>query len=314
MPSQQRDSRILNLEGLLTAIKDDAEGLSISDTAKSGTTVGLGTLSGRALAAFGGIALRGVENVNIRLRLRSIASQMKQHEDGNIPMPVVADLLELQRVGLYSDAVRNKAWVLIVELLYAGQWSKISDVVFQWPVVELQLFLRELAAYKITGWTLMPRPDIPTSHRAAKLNDAFCNIILEILKAEPFVVHDIINLRDMLWLQGSNIQDVNLGRATLTESFSVYFDRLTPPEQDVHNTDPELYTVMLQYLATGRVEYTRLVVEYIIDRLRSILSQATFNIPIDTARRDPQSIVTLLDFVYHFSARSRHGISSMKAT
>ncbi|KAH8078395.1 hypothetical protein BXZ70DRAFT_660214 [Cristinia sonorae] len=301
MPSPRgigaRASASLTLDGLLTTIKSDADELSISHTSNSATTVGLGTLSGRALVAFGGIALRGVENVNIRLRLRSIASQAKQDAD-RIPRSLVADLLELQRVGLYSDNVRTKAWVLIIELLGMGQASKILDIILAWPYVELQLFLRQLSAYKITGWMVIPHPVGP--HFAQTLNGAFSDIVTEILMAEPSIIHEIIHLRDILWLQTPSVPVPSSEPPSLDESFAVYFRSLAL-QNGLHQDIPPS-RLMVQYLATGSSEYTSTVVDYIVKSLRGMLPQQLRSTsPVaDPKRSDTNLAITLLTFTYHF--------------
>ncbi|PSR71746.1 hypothetical protein PHLCEN_2v12394 [Hermanssonia centrifuga] len=61
-------------------IVSDAASLSISYTATtstSTTTVGLGYVSGRAIMALGDIALRGMERMNIEIRLRRLASRVR---------------------------------------------------------------------------------------------------------------------------------------------------------------------------------------------------------------------------------------------
>ena len=90
-----------DLRLLLADVKADADELSINRTVRSQTTVGIGTLSGRALVVVGEIALRGVGSMNMRLRLRNIAAQLKQ-DASQVSELRVKDVLELQRCVDYD--------------------------------------------------------------------------------------------------------------------------------------------------------------------------------------------------------------------
>lgn len=87
----------LNPEVLLAQAVSDAASLAVSLTTSSdGTTVyGIGATSGRAILAVGQLALRGIENAYILIRLISIRNQLRQR--GDISYGLVDDLLEFQR-------------------------------------------------------------------------------------------------------------------------------------------------------------------------------------------------------------------------
>jgi hypothetical protein len=74
-----------------------------SSTASTGTNLstiwGPGTLSGKALEAFGEAALRGVENITIRRKLATLRSVFPHTDNTDIPDidTVYDDVLELSR-------------------------------------------------------------------------------------------------------------------------------------------------------------------------------------------------------------------------
>ncbi|CAL1706474.1 unnamed protein product [Somion occarium] len=99
----------------LTAIAEEADLISLTEvtpSVRSGTTIGLGTLSGRVIMAVGEYAVKGIENVNIRRKLGIASLQLRR--TGAVPEQVIDDLLELQRMGLYSTSVRERACDLLM--------------------------------------------------------------------------------------------------------------------------------------------------------------------------------------------------------
>lgn len=96
------------MERIIDRIESDAASLSISGTSRSaGTVRGIGSVSGRAIIAVGELAIRGIESVNMRLRLRAIGVQLRQ-EDSSISDEAYQDLLELQRCTLGCFIFLNK--------------------------------------------------------------------------------------------------------------------------------------------------------------------------------------------------------------
>ena len=81
-----------------------ADVLSVSGRTRSvrtGTTVGLGVLSGRAIMAVGEFVLKGVEVVQIKRTLHTASTNVRNSQRRQIDTPLGArtinDLLELQR-------------------------------------------------------------------------------------------------------------------------------------------------------------------------------------------------------------------------
>lgn len=85
------------MDRIIQCIEADAASLSISATSRSaGTVRGIGSVSGRAIIAVGELAIRGIESVNVRLRLRAIGAQLRQGET-SVSVEAYRDILELQR-------------------------------------------------------------------------------------------------------------------------------------------------------------------------------------------------------------------------
>lgn len=94
------------LDGLTNVSKLEAQAdvISISERTRSirtGTTVGLGVLSGRAIMAVGELVLKGVEVVQIRRALYSASSAVRNSHRRQTDTPLndqtIILLLELQR-------------------------------------------------------------------------------------------------------------------------------------------------------------------------------------------------------------------------
>ena len=45
-----------------------------------------------------------------------------------------------------------QAWDLLLILLERRRTERIVDVILKWPPVEVQLLLRQLSAFKLSGW------------------------------------------------------------------------------------------------------------------------------------------------------------------
>ena len=81
-----------------------ADVLSVSGRTRSvrtGTTVGLGVLSGRAIMAVGEFVLKGVEVVQMKRTLHTASTNVRNSQRRQIDTPLgartISDLLELQR-------------------------------------------------------------------------------------------------------------------------------------------------------------------------------------------------------------------------
>lgn len=60
--------------------------------------------------------------------------------------------MRFYRIGLYSDSVRKLAWELILLSMEKERTDNIVAVLLKWPPIETQLFLRQLAVVKLSGW------------------------------------------------------------------------------------------------------------------------------------------------------------------
>ncbi len=80
----------------------DALSISGSDLSLNTTIVGIGSLSGRVLMAVGELTLRGMESVNLRIKLRTLASKLAQQDKTAVSDAAYDLLLEFQR---YAETV-----------------------------------------------------------------------------------------------------------------------------------------------------------------------------------------------------------------
>ena len=62
------------------------------------------------------------------------------------------NLTGLGRIGLYSKSIRLQAWDLLLMLMERRRTERIVDVILKWPPVEVQLLLRQLSVFKLSGW------------------------------------------------------------------------------------------------------------------------------------------------------------------
>lgn len=88
------------MERLLKGIEDDERSIlssrSSRSTGSSWTLTGIGTTSGKAIMAIGGVVLQSVDAVRIHSRLRAIEGFVNQGED-YIPAKCYEELLEYKR-------------------------------------------------------------------------------------------------------------------------------------------------------------------------------------------------------------------------
>ncbi|KAF7800297.1 hypothetical protein EIP86_011545 [Pleurotus ostreatoroseus] len=122
---------------MLRQLDRDIDALSISDTQsiRSTSTYGIGTVGGRALMALGETALSGWLQGNIKRRLRTALLSLGSADD--IPTSTYESLLDYQRRGLYSESVRGSAWTLILRGMEAGKTSGLVEALTQWPFLEI---------------------------------------------------------------------------------------------------------------------------------------------------------------------------------
>ncbi|CAL1707053.1 unnamed protein product [Somion occarium] len=171
----------------LTTIAEEAELISLTGTpsVRSGTTVGLGTLSSRAIMAVGEYAVKGIENVNIRRKLGIASFQLRQQ--GAVPKQVIDDLLELQRMGLYSAPLRERACDLLMATLIKQGLEETIQLLKQWSAIEIQYFLRQFAAFKLTRWHTSGDNTLVTDQLA--VTSVCARLIQAVLDKDPTMIH-----------------------------------------------------------------------------------------------------------------------------
>lgn len=156
---------------ILKKIESDVISVSLSRTGSDQSTLLGFSTPGKAVASVGQLASGWAERVRRRARLHKIDEHLKTH-DSYIPLEYYEDLLELQRwvpnpshsgifieincviprTGLYPKRIRRQAWNLLLVLLQRRRTERIVDVIAAWPSIEIQLFVRQLAAFKLSGW------------------------------------------------------------------------------------------------------------------------------------------------------------------
>ncbi|KAF5388069.1 hypothetical protein D9615_000767 [Tricholomella constricta] len=119
-----------------------------SSTASSGSTVpGPGSLTGKAILALGKATLRSAEYVLIRRRLNVIASKfpLADSDASNVRgiEQMYDDLLELSRLEMYSDTIRDRALRILLVQIGIRQTRHMIKSLKKWPDIEIQLFLTE---------------------------------------------------------------------------------------------------------------------------------------------------------------------------
>ncbi|KAJ3829636.1 hypothetical protein F5880DRAFT_283035 [Lentinula raphanica] len=127
-----------------TTVSSDAN-TSISGSSVS-TFTGPGSLAGKALFNVGRLTLRGVEQIIISRRLSVIATHFPHRNTDRIAglTEMYADLLELSRIHLYSDAIRTRALQLLFAQIASRSTLHLINAISVWPLTEVNLLLSEL--------------------------------------------------------------------------------------------------------------------------------------------------------------------------
>ncbi|KAG6819597.1 hypothetical protein H0H93_010438 [Arthromyces matolae] len=126
--------------------------ISIESTLTSSTTLtrstvpGPGALSGKAILALGKFTLRGAEFVIIRRRLNVLSSKFPLKDDSTIKGidGMYGDLLELSRLNMYSNNIREKAFQILLAQISLRETRYLIESLCAWPDVEIQIFLTEV--------------------------------------------------------------------------------------------------------------------------------------------------------------------------
>jgi hypothetical protein len=120
---------------------------STGSTETNASTIwGPGTLTGKALEAFGEATLRGIENIAIRRKLIAIRSVFPHTDNTNITNinTVYDDVLELSRAGLYPKNVTRAALRLITLQITSQATHHLCQCLWKWPSIELRFFMSQL--------------------------------------------------------------------------------------------------------------------------------------------------------------------------
>lgn len=144
-------------------------------TSRFSTIWGPGTLTGKALEAFGEATLRGVENIVVRRKLAFFRSAFP-HDNETMTEDIVQiyeNVLELtrsdaivsscreylftrpRRPGLYSKGVRQIALQLLLPQIDSRNTCHLIQALEKWPEIEIRLFLSQVMStymYEVGKW------------------------------------------------------------------------------------------------------------------------------------------------------------------
>ncbi|KAH8078406.1 hypothetical protein BXZ70DRAFT_661161 [Cristinia sonorae] len=157
---------------------------------------GIGSLSGKAIMAVGSLVIKGIEVVDIRVRLRRIAVQLGREGDGLISEAAMDDLFEFQRSGLYPHKVRRRAMELVVLLMCrSSTHEQLVQTLIQQPLNEIHLFLEQLCSLKFNNRIpSLELDDAPRGEyqekRPENLSDRLFDLILSSVKMHPSLLLD----------------------------------------------------------------------------------------------------------------------------
>ncbi|TCD63057.1 hypothetical protein EIP91_006044 [Steccherinum ochraceum] len=331
------------MEKLLRDIESDVASITLSRSSQSESTLrGLGTVSGKAIMAVGKFALQSIERVTIQNRLRKISEQL-QTEEGYLTPDMYEDVLELQRIGLYSKRIRLQAWDLILTLMERRRTERMVDVILKWPSVEVQLLLRQLSVFKLSGWTLHPARftyvQVPpeSSHRLRSttrdddLAYSYRSVFGAILKRDSRLLHDLFSVEEFVLIQTNtaihaDTPEDGWGPADAAGSLDHFFDYLASEHNSPLRTKswelPPPASDFINFLSSGGPQQVRVVVVYIMDALRPFTTTAPF--PLATlsllARHSKLSsanlvhpVLSILWFCLHLLLQSQFAVVLFEA-
>ncbi|TCD66038.1 hypothetical protein EIP91_001894 [Steccherinum ochraceum] len=172
-----------------------------------GSTIpGIGMVSGRVVKAVGTFALSGVEDASIHSKLLWMTVQLRA-ERQHIPERLYEDVMEYQRIRLYSKRVHKQAWSIIFMLLEQRRSDLIARTISRWKNKEIKLFLERLQLHRLSMWSpdaskarieltvyAVPagRPQPEFQGRCGRLTDGFCDLALAIFKSNSSILHETL--------------------------------------------------------------------------------------------------------------------------
>lgn len=190
-------------------IKREADAMSMTNTIRSSvksTIAGIGSTSGRAIMAVGKATIRAGERVAVEVKLRRAARAI-WNTSVRVPVHVIEDILEYQRVGLYSDTVRNQAWRLIFGFMARVDfdWSipVITQTMTHWYSSDISLLLQQMFASASCDWTFYPGRESTVLEAPPPLNRIglsanFLYLISAILEHWPSETHQALTLTQFI--------------------------------------------------------------------------------------------------------------------
>ncbi|THH21120.1 hypothetical protein EUX98_g8451 [Antrodiella citrinella] len=290
--------------------------------------------------AVGNMVIHGIESITIRSRLREIGEQLDR-EEAFLPQKLFEDVLELQRIGMYSKSIRFQAWDLLLKLMERRRTERIVDIILQWPSVEIQLLLRQLSVFKLSGWTMHPARftvvQIPSesSHRLQPRNRdddlaySYRNVFGAVLKRDSRLLHDLFSVDEFVLIQTNpsvSTPGEGWGPSDATGSLDQFFDYLGTEHNSPLRRKWELPLAasdFIEFLSSGGREQVLQVLNYITTALRPFASDNAFPLPTLSllARHSKLPVAntvhpafSLLWFTLHLLLRSQIAIRLFEET
>lgn len=146
-----------------------------------------------------------IASIRVRCRLWRIVSRV--HNKSDIPPQFFRDLIELQRpvwcgtascgqesliqsLALYPEAVRTKAWGLVIQLIRSPHVDQVADALLSFPQGVVKAFL---------GSTVRENPSSPPSPPCNDITVATA-IIAAIQRKRPTILNDFLRLEDLCFI------------------------------------------------------------------------------------------------------------------
>ncbi|KAJ3512034.1 hypothetical protein NLJ89_g3753 [Agrocybe chaxingu] len=130
-----------------TTIVHDVDGSQYTTTTDT-TVPGPGALGGKAIKALGKFTIRGIDRVIINARLKTITSKFPHSNEEAAGIKGIQDMygvvLELSRLGMYNNELRNKALQLLFVQIRDGNTQMLINSIARWHMVEVELLLPEI--------------------------------------------------------------------------------------------------------------------------------------------------------------------------
>lgn len=205
-------------EAQMRQIEIEADQMSMTNASRwshaNSTIKGLGTTSGKGIMKVGEMAIRAGETVVVRLKLQRASLALSNaarspYTRRIISQAVVEDILEYQRLGCYTEAVRSQAWRLLLQLVSN---LDLVESLLRLPTFsattpdeatgDLILLLRQMSVCAASDWSFYPGHHEQSikqfSRENANRTAGFLRLIYAVLKSNPSVVHATISLPQLM--------------------------------------------------------------------------------------------------------------------